>query len=50
LLWRATGRRVDFDYAVTRFPIDAWNAIFLLDSLFEKMFAQKTAKEKPDGE
>jgi hypothetical protein len=46
ILWRATGRRVDFENAATRFPVATWDVIFLLDSLLEKITAQKAVKEK----
>jgi len=46
LFWVATGRRVDFDHAVTRFPTVMWRVIFLLDSLLGKLQAQKLEQER----
>jgi len=41
---------VDFDHAMTRFPTNLWNVIFLLDSLFDKLSAQKAEQaSKTDG-
>jgi hypothetical protein len=46
LLWRATGRRVDYDHALSNFPKALWDVFFLLDKLLGIIEKQKLKQEQ----